>query len=86
MSCPRMLRRVTEDASLLLRMLDELGVEPRALVHQHPGELAQAVQNCLECLDQAICHETVSKARQLSRAPAFCSNRALITGLMESSA
>ena len=81
MSCPTMLKRVTEDAAPLLRMLDGLGVKPKALVHQPPEELARAVQNCLECLDQAGCHEMVSPGRHLSQAPAFCSNRTLISEL-----
>ena len=34
MSCPRMLRRVAEDAGPLVRMLGRLGVEPRALVYR----------------------------------------------------
>jgi uncharacterized protein DUF6455 len=76
-----MLRRVTEDAGPLVQMLSGLGVEPRALVHRPPGELAQAVQNCLECLDQEVCSETASQGGQLSQAPGFCSNRAWITEL-----
>ena len=83
MSCPRMLRRVAEDAGPLVRMLGGLGVEPKALVHRHPGELAQAIQNYLECLDHEDCQEMVSHGGSLSQAPGFCSNRTLIAELME---
>jgi hypothetical protein len=81
MSCPTMLKRVTEDAGPLLRLLSGLGGEPKALVHQPPGELARAVQNCLECLDQEACYEMASHGGHLSRAPSFCSNRTWITEL-----
>ena len=78
-----MLRRVAEDADPLVRMLGGLGVEPKALVHRHPGELAQAIQNYLECLDHEDCQEMVSHGGSLSQAPGFCSNRILIAELVE---
>ena len=80
-----MLIRVAEDAGLLVRMLGRLGVEPKALVHRHPGELAQAVQNCLACLVQEDCQEMVSRGGSLSQAAGFCFNRTLIAELAEGS-
>src|SRR5690349_24852707 len=74
MSCPTMLSRVAEDAGSLLRMVDRIGVQPWTVARRPPGELAQAVQNCLECFDQALCEELVAQTRQLPEVPTFCAN------------
>ena len=85
MSCPTMLKRVTEDAGSLLTMLGRLGVKPQAVVHRPPGELARAVYNCLECFDRAVCDEMSTQDRRLAEAPGFCSNSSWISALMATS-
>jgi hypothetical protein len=52
-----------------------MGFEPRLLAHAHPGELARAVHNCLECLDRAECEELPAQDRRVAHAPRHCSNR-----------
>ena len=82
MSCPMMLRRVAEDAGSLLRMLDRVGIGPQGIARRHPGELAQAVQNCLECFDQPHCDGLSARNVRLSAAPAFCANGRWISEMM----
>ena len=84
MSCPTMLRRVAEDAGSLLRMVDRIGVQPWTVAQRHPGELAQAVQNCLECFDQGLCEELVAQTRRLPEVPTFCANGRWISKIMAS--
>jgi hypothetical protein len=70
-----MLRRVAEDAGPLLSLLERMGIGASVLARTHPGELARAVHNCLECLDRAACEELSSQGGRLPHAPDDCANR-----------
>jgi uncharacterized protein DUF6455 len=79
MSCPTMLRRVAEDAGPLLSLIARMAIDASVLARAHPGELARAVHNCLECLDRAACEELSSQGGRLLHPPDFCANRGWVS-------